>query len=177
MSRPRTAPPRRVEEIAWDTWVPVDRATLTFVLAGGRILLIRKKRGLGAGKINGPGGRVEPGETPLACAVRETEEELGVLPLDPVALGELRFQFTDGYGIHVVAFRAGRFAGEARETAEAVPLWTPLDAIPYDQMWEDDRHWLPLLLQGRRFRGRFVFEDDRMLDHAIDAEDAASGPA
>jgi hypothetical protein len=28
------------------------------------------------------------------------------------------------------------------------PQWFPIDAIPYDKMWPDDRFWLPLLLQG-----------------------------
>ena len=46
----------RIEEIDWNAWEPQQRATLLFVIHGGEILLIRKKRGLGAGKINGPGG-------------------------------------------------------------------------------------------------------------------------
>jgi len=66
--------PRRLGDIDWSSWRAVDRATLTFVTEGSRLLLIRKKRGLGAGKINGPGGRLEQGETPLACAIREVEE-------------------------------------------------------------------------------------------------------
>ncbi len=49
--------------VDWTTWEPKERATLLFVIKEGQILLIRKKRGLGAGKINGPGGRLEPGET------------------------------------------------------------------------------------------------------------------
>ena len=66
----------------WSTWTPKDTATLLFVLRGDEVLLIRKKRGLGAGKYNGPGGRLEPGETALACAVREVEEELCITPRD-----------------------------------------------------------------------------------------------
>ena len=65
-----------IQDIDWSRWRPVDRATLTFIVKEGEILLIRKKRGLGAGKINGPGGRVEPDETILDCAIREVQEEL-----------------------------------------------------------------------------------------------------
>ncbi|MFP6630384.1 MAG: NUDIX domain-containing protein, partial [Myxococcota bacterium] len=65
---------RTVAEIDWQAWTPSEYGTLCFVIRDGRILLIRKKRGLGAGKIVGPGGRVEPGETPLACAIREVQE-------------------------------------------------------------------------------------------------------
>ncbi len=153
----------RLDEIDWRTWKPVDHATLLFVVRGGRILLIRKKRGLGAGKINGPGGRMEPGESPRECAVREVREELEVTPTGVCPGGELRFQFVDGYSIHVYVFTATGCRGEARETAEAIPIWAGLDDIPYDEMWADDRYWLPLLLRGEPFSGRFVFDGDAML--------------
>jgi 8-oxo-dGTP diphosphatase len=159
---------RALSDIDWTKWRAVDEATLLFVVQDEQVLLIRKKRGLGAGKINGPGGRIQAGETALGAAVREVEEELGVTPYGIEERGELSFQFVDGYSIHVHVFVASGCHGEAIETEEAVPLWTPLDRIPYDEMWEDDRHWVPLLLEGRRFAGRFVFDGDAMLDFAID---------
>lgn len=152
----------------WMGWRAVDPATLVFVVRNRQILLIHKKRGLGAGKISGPGGRLEPDEAPLDCAVREVQEELCVTPIGLVALGEHRFQFSDGYSTHVHVFRASSCDGEPAETDEAVPIWAPLDEIPYERMWEDDVLWLPLLLESRRFSGRFLFEDDRMLDHALE---------
>ncbi len=63
--------------IDWEKWAPKDRAVLTFIRCEGRLLLIVKKRGLGQGKVNAPGGRLEPGETPEQAAVRETREEVG----------------------------------------------------------------------------------------------------
>jgi 8-oxo-dGTP diphosphatase len=151
---------------------PVDLATLLFVVQDGEILLIRKKRGLGAGKINGPGGRLESGETPTEAAVREVEEELRVTPTGVVESGEVSFQFVDGYSLHVWIFRANGYTtasglGAPEETDEAIPLWFQLDAIPYDEMWADDRLWLPLLLAREYFRGRFIFDDDTMLDHRV----------
>jgi len=132
MSLDRTASSaRRLAEIDWSAWRGRDRATLVFVVRESQILLILKKRGLGAGKVNGPGGRMEAGESPLDCGIREVQEELCVTPLELEALGELRFQFTDGYSIHVHVFIADDCEGEASETDEAVPLWTPVDAIPY----------------------------------------------
>ena len=134
-----------------------------------RILLIRKLRGLGAGKINGPGGKLDAGETPRQAAVREVEEELGITPLDPIESGQLRFQFVDGYSIHVWVYRTRDFAGEPVETAEAKPLWVSLDKIPYEQMWEDDKFWLPMVIAGERFQTRWIFDDDTMLDYDIQA--------
>ena len=152
----------------WEEWRPTERATLCFVVRGGEILLIRKKRGLGAGKVNGPGGRIEPGESALACAIRETQEELCVTPVDPEWRGDLHFQFVDGYGLHCAVFTAGDCEGEATETDEAAPLWTPLDAIPFDEMWEDDVHWLPGVLDGRNFRGYFDFDGEIMLSNRVE---------
>lgn len=164
--------PTRVTDIGWADWQATDLATLVFVVTEGRILLIRKKRGLGAGKINGPGGRLDPEETPFDCAVREVQEELHTTPIGLEHLGELRFQFVDGYGIHVHVFRANDHEGEPQETEEATPIWADLHAIPYGEMWADDRVWLPLLLQGRRFNGRFVFDGDRMVDYELDVDGA-----
>ena len=151
----------------WTDWTPQMRANLMFVKNGDQVLLIRKKRGLGAGKINGPGGKIEPGESARDGAIRETQEEVGITALDPVAMGELHFQFTDGLGIHVTVFVATRFEGEAIETDEAIPLWTPADAIPLDEMWEDDRYWLPQMLGGERFEGFFEFDGDKMLSRKV----------
>jgi len=178
----------RVNAIAWETWVPHDIATLMFVIRGGEVLLIRKLRGLGAGKINAPGGRLEPGETLVDAAIRETREEVGVTPVAPRLRGRLRFSFvkrpvatgpptTDdiGYRLECHVFSADACEGEVAATDEAIPMWVALGEIPYDEMWADDRLWLPLMLSGRApFDGRFVFEDETMLDVALDAFDPAT---
>lgn len=164
-------PPQSItcyEDIDWEAWTPRQRATLLFVVRDDEILLIRKKRGLGAGKINGPGGRIDADETPLECAIREVQEELLITPTGVEPCGELMFQFVDGLSIHGYVFIARSHDGEPTETDEAIPLWTPVDAIPYDQMWQDDRLWLPLMLKGRRFVGRFLFDGDEMLGHEMD---------
>ena len=163
--------PRTVQAIDWGSWTPTEKATLLFVLEDNRILLIEKKTGLGAGKINGPGGRIDPGETARHGAIREVQEELCVTPTGVREAGELYFQFLDGYALHGSVFTAMGFEGELCETREAAPLWTPVEKIPYDRMWADDILWLPLLLEGRGFRGYFVFEGDTMLDSLV-AEDA-----
>lgn len=156
----------------WTHWTPRERATLCFIVKDGRVLLIRKKRGLGAGKINAPGGKLEPGESARDAAVRETREEIGVTPLGVEEGGELHFQFADGYSLQCAVFLARDFEGEPVETAEAAPFWVSLDAIPYDEMWADDRHWLPLLLAGRGFAGFFTFDGETMLSMRVEMREA-----
>lgn len=151
----------------WLQWQPRERATLCFIIKDGEILLIRKKRGLGAGKINAPGGRIEPGELPLDCAIRETREEVGIIPHGVESKGVLHFQFKDGYSLHCTVFTASGFSGDLIETDEALPIWTRLEAIPYDEMWADDTHWLPGMIAGGVFRGFFHFDGEEMLSKEL----------
>ncbi len=151
----------------WNDWQPAMRASLCFVQRDGKILMIRKKRGLGAGKINGPGGRLESGETALDAAIRETEEEVGVTPLNLIQRGELHFQFTDGLALHCVVFVAEGCLGDEIETEEAIPYWMEPSAIPYHDMWADDAYWMPGMLEGKSFKGYFHFDGEVMLSHHL----------
>jgi len=161
---------KSVDEVDWENWCPVEHATLMFVILNGQVLLIHKKRGFGKGKINGPGGKIEPGETPYECAIRETQEELCITPTGVADAGLLRFQFVDGFSIYGHVFTATGFEGTPTETDEAIPLWYSVDDLPFDRMWEDDHTWVPYLLEGRRFSGRYTFENDHMLDAVIDLD-------
>lgn len=157
----------RVSDIDWNAWVPEEADTLMFVIKNSKILLIRKKRGLGAGKINGPGGGIEAGETPMQCAIRETQEELCITPTQVEARGELRFQSDSFPRILGHVFVAYDYEGIPTETDEATPIWTPLDAIPYEEMWEDDEFWLPDVVAGHSVEGRFIFTGESLLDHQV----------
>ncbi|MBI5211208.1 MAG: 8-oxo-dGTP diphosphatase [Elusimicrobia bacterium] len=157
-----------MNEPDWSAWKPTERAVLCFAIKDGRMLLIRKKRGLGAGKINGPGGRIEPGESAMEAACRETREEVGVTPTGVSQAGELRFQFADGYALHCSVFTATGAQGDPAETDEAAPFWVETSAIPYAEMWADDAHWMPWLLAGKPFRGTFCFDGDRMLKGRVE---------
>ncbi len=126
------------------------------------VLLGLKKVSVGAGLWNGFGGKVEPGESIEAAAVRELAEEVGLTASSVERLGVIDFSFDgtdDRFEVHFFSCR--EFSGEPVETDEMEPRWFALDDIPYDQMWPDDRQWLPLLLVGKKFRGAFKFNANR----------------
>ncbi len=165
-----SARPGGFAEVDWSRWEPTERAVLCFVRDGERLLLIHKRTGLGAGKVNAPGGRIDPGETAEEAAIREVREEVGVEASGLTKAGELSFQFVDGYALHGTVFFASTHSGTPHATREADPFWCPVDEIPYERMWEDDRYWLPLALEGKPFRAFFAFDGDRMLSRRIDLD-------
>ena len=157
----------RISDVDWNSWVPEETDTLMFVIKDGKVLLIHKKRGLGAGKINGPGGRLEINETPKECAIRETIEELCITPLHVKAAGQLFFHAEDMPKIHAYVFTATDYTGTPTETDEAIPIWYEKQNIPYDAMWADDRYWLPQVLNNKVVEGWFTFVEETVLDHKV----------
>lgn len=144
----------------WDSWEPAIKATLMFITRGDEVLLIEKLTGIGKGKVNGPGGKIDPGETAEQAIIRECQEELHITPLNPVKCGELCFAMTHIPDIHCHVYVASEFTGEPTATREANPFWEKISEIPYDKMWEDDRYWLPQALAGDFFHARFDFVEE-----------------
>ena len=155
-------------------------ATLCLLVRGnppGHVLLGYKKEGFGAGKITAFGGKVEPGETPVAAAVRELEEETGITVAleDLLAVGQLCFLFPSrpAWSQLVHVFLSTGWMGVPQEGREMRPAWYAVDRLPYEQMWQDSLYWLPRFIAGERIRGRFVFDRDNetVVDVTIDAWD------
>ena len=118
-----------------------------------------KKINFGKGKYNGFGGGVKDGESLEKCVIRETFEESYITIINPERMGEIKFQFESDEQDHLVNFfRAMQFFGQPSETNEMKPEWFNVNQIPYNQMWEDDKYWLPLLISGQKFKGDFLFD-------------------
>lgn len=148
------------------------RRTLLFLRRGDGLLLAMKKRGFGAGKWNGVGGKLEAGESIEAALVRECEEEIGVTPTAWMAVGELDFiqdaETDDPWHMFVYAYVADKWEGEPSESEEMRPEWFQLEDIPYATMWDDDEFWLPAVLGGKKVIGTFTFDiNDRLLTHDV----------
>ena len=128
------------------------------------LLLAMKKRGFGAGKWNGVGGKLdsEKGDKNIVeAAIRETEEEIGVKikELEKVAVLNFYFPYNQTWdqGVHV--FLVKDWEGEPKETEEMMPKWFKAEEIPFGKMWDGDRFWLPQVLGGKKVKGKFVFKE------------------
>lgn len=155
---------RDLKNLDWGRWKPKERCTLIFLFQGDQILLIHKKTKLGAGLINAPGGKMERGETPEQCAIRECHEEVGLIPIRPVHCGTLKSAFANGFDLQVDIFASSDFEGTMIETDEADPFWQNVDEIPYVRMWPDSFYWLPHILENRSFVCLTKLDDKKLVE-------------
>ena len=130
-----------------------------------------KKRGFGEGKWNGFGGKVNPGESIEGATRRELFEEAGVISNNITKIGTLDFSWQDKPEIlEVHIFKTDGFGGEAVESEEMKPSWFHINDIPYDDMWPDDKFWLPMLIFDQKFKGRFIFDDyNNIVEYQLDS--------
>jgi len=138
-------------------------ATLCQVIDDGCLLLQLKSTGrFGEGKWNGPGGKLNSEETPEEGVVREVLEETGLRVSDLKYHGGLYHYFGQedepDWLVHIYSTKT--FTGEIKGSEEGALKWFRFAAIPYDQMWQDDEYWLPLVLGNKRFTGSFYFNED-----------------
>ena len=144
--------------------------TLCLLRDADRILLAMKKRGFGAGKWNGYGGKVGPNESVVAAAAREAGEEGNILVRNLRKCGILDFSFENSdLTIECFVFWTDTWDGEPVETEEMAPHWFPIDEVPFSEMWAGDRLWMPLFFAGKTFEATFHFSEDqkRVLSHKI----------
>ena len=140
----------------------MQEAVLLYLVKGDRVLLGKKKQGFGAGKWNGMGGKMKYGEEPKDAALRETWEECGINVREFRKMGELRFLFPlkPQWNQNVHVFVSGKWDGEPMESDEVKPRWFYIDELPFDEMWQNDPHWLPKILKGETVKATFIFGSD-----------------
>lgn len=146
-------------------------ATLCYVQDGDRTLMlhrVKKKDDVHAGKWNGLGGKVQDGETPEECAIREIFEESGLRARNPKLQGFLTFPlFRKGEDWYAFVYCVTEFEGDLIESPEGDLSWIPNDQILSLNLWEGDRIFLPWLNSGRYFSGKFEYVDGQLQDHMV----------
>jgi len=128
------------------------------------ILLAMKKRGFGVGKWNGIGGKLDSkkgDKNILDAAIRETKEEIGVNieKIKKTAILNFRFPYMEEWNQVVHVFLVENWEGEPIESEEMMPKWFGIKEIPFAKMWDDDRFWLPLVLNGKKLKAEFIFRE------------------
>ncbi|MCX7746155.1 MAG: 8-oxo-dGTP diphosphatase [Clostridia bacterium] len=146
-------------------------ATLCYIGKGDQTLMMlrnKKENDVHEGKWNGLGGKMEKGETPEECVIREVKEESGLIIKHPVLNGILTFpEFSHGEDWMAFVFTAREFEGELSACKEGELHWIDNDDILNLNLWEGDRIFMKWLDTGRFFSGKFVYKDGRLIDHHV----------
>ena len=109
-------------------------AAVAVVVRGERLLLVRRSHRPDAGRWGFPGGKIEPGETVMAAALRELAEETGVAaePVEVLTAVDVIRRDDDGslhhYVLIAVLCRWAEGEGAASDDAEEA-AWFDLAAL------------------------------------------------
>lgn len=140
----------------------LSQRTVTFLIKESQVLLGYKKTGFGKGNYLGIGGKVEQGETIEEAASREVKEEINVTHLELRKVADLQFLFPEkpSWSQHVHVYLTNTWKNQPQETEEIRPEWFPQNNLPFTQMWDDAKFWLPAVLSGNSLQGIFIFNTE-----------------
>lgn len=140
----------------------IKNVTNVIFIKDNKVLLGMKKRGFGKGKYNGFGGKQIYGETIEETALREAKEEVGLTMKDYYKASVIKFN--DSYPLIMHVYVCTAWEGSETESDEMLPLWFTKNTIPFSAMWEDDKYWFNIMLDGKKFIASFNFENNNDLD-------------
>ncbi|MBN2385892.1 MAG: 8-oxo-dGTP diphosphatase [Anaerolineales bacterium] len=145
-------------------------ATLCYLKHNHRTLMIHRNKkpdDIHAGKWNGLGGKLEAGESPEECVLREVREESGLEIRDPHLGGLLLFPGFKGNDWYVFVFTACDFRGELSDSPEGHLAWILDEEFSSLPLWPSDRIFLPWLEAGRFFSAKFIYQGDELKGHEV----------
>ena len=149
----------------------MELATLCYLKKEGKTLMIhrvKRENDMHKGKWNGLGGKIEPGETPEECVIREVEEECGLTIKNPRLKGVLTFPSFDGIeDWYVFVFTATEFEGDLHDSPEGVLKWIDDSGVQDLNMWEGDRTFMKWLNRKGFFSARFVYERGKLTTYSV----------
>lgn len=145
--------------------------TLCYIRKNSKTLMlhrVKKEGDMHRGKWNGLGGKLENGESPEECAVREIEEESGLRVADPKMRGVLTFPAFDGFDDwYVFVFTATQFTGRLIDSREGILAWIDDEKLLDLNLWEGDKIFLRWLEQDAFFSGTFKYAEGRLVDYHV----------
>ena len=144
-------------------------ATLCYIRKNGKVLMLhrtKKKSDIHQGKWVGLGGKFEKGETPDKCVMREVKEESGLTPKNLTFHGTILFDSFKGNDWFVFIYSATDYKGTITESSEGKLAWINETELLTLELWEDDKIFLPWILEGKLFSAKF---DDTKEKHTLES--------
>lgn len=149
-------------------------ATICYIDNGSQFLLLhrnKKPNDVHQGKWIGVGGKMESGETPEECAIREIFEETGLKVKKLMLKGVITFpEFTPEQDWYTYVFRVKEFEGELKECNEGTLEWVNYEEVLSKPTWEGDKIFLEWILSNRPFfSAKFTYDqmDNTLVSHQV----------
>ena len=155
---------------------PLKKLTVAYPVRESEVLLAKKvkKGGLGEGYFLGIGGKVEEGETWEQGAIREIQEEIGIETTKLSDRGFVNFYFPgkekrEKWNFKTKIYIVEEWKGEPVNSDEMEPEWFTMDSVPYKDMWDDNRYFLPRILEGRTIEAHMMYDEkgERIQEYSI----------
>ena len=158
--------------IASQAWFSnMKLATLCYVRKDGKTLMVHRVKKAGdmhQGKWNGLGGKLNPGETPEECAVREIYEESGLRVREPLLKGLLTFPaFSNDEDWYAFVFVITQAEGKLIDSPEGILCWVEDEKLLELELWAGDRIFIPWLDRPGFFSGKFIYQNGALIDHSV----------
>lgn len=155
---PAPAPQKTAEDLEqemrekWKDWKPNKNVVLCFIMNdNGQVLLVdRKYKKKGPGKISGATGFFEAGENIAEVCKKCAKAETGLDIENPVYYGRINFWMPE-MNLQGHIFVTSTYSGEIKESNVNRPFWTKIKKLPYSQMSVDYKVWLKRALNKQFF--------------------------
>ncbi len=125
----------------------------------------KKQQDQSQGKWLGIGGKLEEGESPEDCVLREVYEETGLKLKSYESRGVITFISDVWEDELMFMFTATDFEGEINDNCtEGELAWIKKDAIMNLSLWEGDRYFLQELIDGKSLVNmKLTYEGDKLI--------------
>lgn len=128
------------------------KSTLCYIKKDGCLLMLlrnKKEHDLNEGKWVGVGGKLEEGENPEDCLLREVKEETGLSLTSWTFHGVIGFHSDKWPDEEMYLYSADAFYGTLTECDEGTLRFIPEDEVLSLPLWEGDRLFLQEMLAGK----------------------------
>nr|WP_314276717.1 8-oxo-dGTP diphosphatase [uncultured Peptostreptococcus sp.] len=149
----------------------MKQMTLCYLQRDGKYLMLhrtKKKNDINKGKWIGVGGKLEPGESPYECALREIREETGYTAKSCDFRGIVVFRYNDNPPEEMYLYTCSDFEGVEIECDEGDLAWIDEDKLLDLNIWEGDRIFINLVRDGKRgFHLTLNYKDEHLMDYNL----------
>ena len=150
------------------------QTTLCYLEKDGAYLMlhrVKKKNDVNHDKWVGVGGKFEPGEDALTCALREVREETGLTMHTPVYRGIVDFYCDPWPAERMHLYTCTQFAGTMTDCSEGTLEWVPKQRVTALPIWEGDKIFFRLLNENRPyFSLKLVYDGDTLKQAVLDGK-------